>query len=151
MTPTTGVSHEEQRLVLRLMVHWRALAGDRDMPVFADFDPAVVPDIWADSFLVDARTSPGLVFHALGLHHVDALGRDVSGQRVTTAGHNTLLGRALSYADKVLERRVPISLGGQFVDNEGRMRLYRSILLPLEHDGGLALLGAANSRIVVVD
>jgi hypothetical protein len=151
MPTDTSVSHEEQRLVLRLMVHWRGLMGSRPMPRLSDFDPSTVPDIWADSFVVDARHSPDLVFHALGPRHVEALGRDPRGQRVTTVGHNTLLGRALSYADKVVERQVPISLGGQFVDNDGRMRLYRSILLPLEHEGGLALLGAANCRIVVVD
>jgi hypothetical protein len=41
-------------------------------------------------------------------------------------------------------------MGGQFVDANGHIRLYRSILTPLAHDDGLALLGGADSRIVVL-
>jgi hypothetical protein len=151
MVTDSGVSQEEQRLVLRLLAHWRALAGDRAMPRFTDFDPKGIPDIWDEAFLVDARDPSDLAFHAIGACHVDALGRDVRGERVKTVGDDTLLGRAVSYAANVIERRVPITLGGQFVDAQGRMRLYRSILMPLDHEGGLALLGAANSRVVVVD
>jgi hypothetical protein len=149
MVNDNGVSREEQRLVLRLLGHWRALAGDRPMPSFEDFDPWVVPEIWEDSFLIDGRDPSNLVFHSVGAHHVEGLGRDPGGQSVATLSSDTLLGRAVSYAASVIERRVPITVGGQFVDTAGLTHLYRSILMPLAYEGGLALLGAANSRMVV--
>ncbi|HTI85993.1 MAG TPA: PAS domain-containing protein [Alphaproteobacteria bacterium] len=138
----------EQRLVMRLLVHWRELAGGHPMPDFEDFDPWDVPELWEDSFLIDARDPSALVFHSVGDNHIDALGRDPSTQLVSTVGEDTLLGRAVSYAAQVIECKQPMMLGGVLADSDGNAHLYRSILMPLAHGRGLALLGAANSRIV---
>jgi hypothetical protein len=149
MPDGSKITGAEQRLVLRLLAHWRELAGDRGMPEFEDFDPWIVPEIWEDSFLIDAHDPSALVFHSVGDNHVDALGRDPAKQLVSTVGRDTLLGRAISYAAEVIERKVPMTLGGLLADSDGNTRLYRSVLMPLAHDGGLVLLGAVNSRIVV--
>jgi hypothetical protein len=138
----------EQRLVLRLLAHWRELAGDRPMPDFEDFDPWDVPEMWEDSFLIDARDPSALVFHSVGGNHIDVLGRDPSAQLVSMVDEDTLLGRAVSYAAEVIECKGPMTLGGLMADSDGNTRLYRSVLMPLAHGRGMALLGAANSRIV---
>ena len=64
---------------------------------------------------------------------------------------DTLLGQATLYWRKVVEKRVPISIGGEFRHRDGRLILYRSIILPLSADERQIdhLLGAANYRAVV--
>lgn len=141
---------EEQRLVYRVLGHWRRLAGHRAMPRLEEFDPWAIPEMWDDCFVIDASDPSDLAFHSVGASHIAVLGRNPSGQRLSSVGPNTLLAHAVAYAGKVVERRVPISLGGQFIDGGRRMVLYRSILMPLAGDRGLALLGAANCRAVVL-
>jgi hypothetical protein len=65
---------------------------------------------------------------------------------------NALLHHAAGFADRTLEKAVPVSLGGEAVLTEGKV-LFRSILLPLSNDGATIdhLLGAANGRPVGAD
>jgi len=35
----------ERRLVLRLLTHWRDLAGEREYPSFSGLDPTAIPEI----------------------------------------------------------------------------------------------------------
>jgi hypothetical protein len=153
-TNRTEVSEElpqglERRLVLRLLAHWRTLCEERKYPSFADLDPDEIPDIWPFSFvleILDDREEP--VFRAVGdelAAYTDFLLTD---RRVSEAPDHTLPGVAISYVDEMLEKRVPISRGGEFLKADGTKVLYRSILLPMSDDGETisGVLGAANCR-----
>jgi hypothetical protein len=140
----------ERRLVLRLLCHWRDLAADREMPRVSDVDGAAIPDLWPYCFMLDVRGAEP-VFTFVGEYHVSSIGRDATGQPLSSVPAETLLNQGLSYYPRVLARAIPITLGGQFVDGDSRSILYRSIIMPLgEGDGRVsALIGGANCREVV--
>jgi hypothetical protein len=142
----------ERRLVLRLLGHWRDLADDRAMPRVSDVDGAAIPELWPYCFMLDVRGAEP-VFTYVGEFHVASVGRDPTGQPLSSVPPETLLSQGLSYYPRVLARAIPITLGGQFVNREGRTVLYRSIIMPLgEGEGPVpSLLGGANCREVAAD
>lgn len=140
---------QEQRLVLRLLGHWRELTGDRSMPTVADV-AASASDIRDDCFVLESEAGE-LVFRFVGERQKVLLDGDPSGLRLSAIDRETLLGRAVSYCAQVIERGAPVSVGGQFVDKGGHTVLYRSILLPLGENGITAFLGCVNSRVVVLE
>ena len=143
---------EERRLVLRLMAYWDDLRNDRDFPSYAELDPATIGDDWSHCFTL--RVTQPLTaspFYHLGEIYSSGL---PSGS-VATLGdcpQGTLLDASLHYLDRVLQKRVPISLGGHAHLGEDSI-LYRSILLPLSNDGHTidSILGGANFRVVTTD
>jgi hypothetical protein len=151
MTDTTVPSPQEQRLVLRLLNYWRELAASRDMPTVYDISSFTVGDIREDCFILEFTEERELVFRFVGERQKAILGVDPTGLPLSAIDDETLLGRAVSYRSQVLDRRAPVSVGGQFTDKEGRTVLYRSILLPLGENAITALLGCVNSRVVVLE
>lgn len=144
----------ERRLVLRLLGHWRILCGDRRFPSFADLDPAEIPDVWRNSFVLELSEDKATpVFRAMGDDLIVKSGMSLIGQPVANAPEGTLPAVAIAYIDEVLAKAVPVSRGGEFVRADGTKVLYRSILLPMSDDGETicGILGAANSRDVVVE
>lgn len=140
---------QEQRLVLRLLDRWRNLAGERPMPTVADV-ARLADDIRDDCFVLEDDAGE-FVFRFVGERQRALLESDPSGLRLSAIAGETLLGRAIAYRAQVIERAVPVSVGGQFVDKDGRTILFRSILLPLGENGISALLGCVNYRVVVLD
>jgi hypothetical protein len=151
MTDTIAPRALEQRLVLRVLSYWRELAGTRPMPTVYDVGNPTVGDIREDCFVLEFVESGELVFRSVGARQQAVLGSDPAGLPVSALDEETLLGRAVSYHGHVLERKAPISVGGQFIDVDGRTILYRSILLPLGKNAVTALLGCVNSRVVVLE
>lgn len=124
------------------------------MPARGAFDPEAIPELWPWCFLIDVEARAQGRIVAAGSGHHDFHGRNPEGMSLTELPEATLLGQAVAFAGDVLERKVPASYGGNFIDIHGRDLLYRSILLPLgedrpEHEGGriVALLGGANCRV----
>ena len=150
---TETINPRERRLVLRLLSYWRELAGERDMPQPSDIDGGRIPDMWGHCFLLEVRGSGEPAFGYIGEQLAAQLDKDLTGQAVSSAGSDTLLGQGASYHRQVLARGIPITLGGQFVNRERRAVLYRSILLPLgEGEGRItALFGGANCRELVAE
>lgn len=147
---TDVANPKERRLVLRLLDYWRDLAGDRDMPAPKDVDGTAISDMWGHCFVIAVEDGEPTFTH-IGDWHREFHGVDMACAPVRTVESDTLIGRATSYLDEVLTRRIPASYGGEFVDVRGRSVLYRSILLPLSSDGSRveAVLGGANCRITV--
>ena len=97
-----------------------------------------------------ADTAPRSTFEYVGSNvlELSALPADWVSQAARAledSPQNGLLGRAVSYADQVLDKSVPISRGDSFVDGEILVK-YRSILLPMSSDGQRVdrLFGAVN-------
>lgn len=141
---------EERRLVLRLMAYWDDLRGDRAYPAVGDLDPGTIGDDW-DACFVMALKDP---VDASVFRHVGAslTSRPVPGDGSATlrgCPEATLLHHAVRNVPRMLEKGVPVSVGGEAAV-DGAAVLYRSILLPLSDDGERIdhILGAANSRRV---
>ncbi len=71
---------------------------------------------------------------------------------VSRAPRDTVVAKSVEYFREVLEKRVPITRGGEFLKPGGVRVLYRSIILPMSDDGETVsgLLGAANCREEIV-
>ena len=144
---------EERRLVLRLMAYWDDLRGERAYPRADEIDPAAIGDDWPFCcVLALAEPLQCSTFEYVGLELLGA-GRPAAGElRLEVVPEDALLRPALGYLSRVLERRVPMSLGGEARLTEGPA-LFRSILLPLSDDGHAIdrVLGAANARLVAAE
>jgi hypothetical protein len=142
---------EERRLVLRLMAYWDDLRDEKDYPAYGDLKRETIGDDWSHCYVLRVGATP----NASTFEHVGELFRpdlpEAGVTQVSECPHGTLLHAATHYIDRVLTKRVPISLGGQ-ANLGAESVLYRSILLPLSSDGHEIdyLLGAANYREVAM-
>lgn len=141
----------ERRLVLRLLLYWRKICGERDYPSFQDVDPSAIPSIWPNAFVLEvAWPSEESVYRIAGPDYAADCDQPLVGMKISQAPENSLVGKSVTYIDEVLEKGVPITRGGEFFRDNGVKVLYRSILLPMSDDGETisGLLGAANCREV---
>ncbi len=149
MSDTPNLS--ERRLVLQLLEYWRDLCGERDFPTHEDLDQAAISHMWGDCFVLkldEAGNAP--VFTYIGDNHNGANGEDLTGRTVSEmASGNLLLANSTNYFEEVVAKKIPITYGGEFVDEDGADILFRSILLPLSGDGKTLdhLFGGANFKI----
>jgi hypothetical protein len=141
---------EERRLVLRLMAYWDDLRGERDYPRADEVDPAAIGDDWAACLLLrlDGPADRAAFVHVGAALHP---GVETTGLRLGELPADALLTHAAGFLDRVLDKQVPVSLGGEAETPSGT-QLFRSILLPLSDDGRTIdhVLGAANGRPVAV-
>jgi hypothetical protein len=140
---------EERRLVLRLMAYWDDLRDERDFPTYSDIDPSAIGDDWAHCYTIRVANPP---IASQFVHLGEIYRRGLPDDGVATLGdcpQGTLLHAATHYIDRVLQKKVPVSLGGHAHLGPDTV-LYRSILLPLSSDDGTIdhLLGGANFRVV---
>lgn len=143
---------EERRLVLRLMAYWDDLRDGRDFPKYSEIDPNTIGDDWAHCHTLALHEPPAssTFIHVGEIYRPDL----PEGGAATLADcpQGTLLHAATHYIDRVLEKKVPVSLGGHARLGADSV-LYRSILLPLSDDDSTInfLLGAVNFRVVATN
>ncbi len=138
----------ESRLVPRLLAQWQSLALAKNLPKLTDIEPRSFGDMWQHCYLLDVAggcRDPRLIEIGAGLARDS--GGVQPGQPVSRMPRDCLIGHAARYWNLVVERKIPVAMGGEFIDHFGRSTLYRSIILPL---GGAAdyvdyLLGAADA------
>jgi hypothetical protein len=108
--------------------------------------PSVMGDDWPFCFVLDLESDGGPQFIQVG-DALEAGAWSPPVRKLSECPDGTLLRMASEFFPRVIDRRVPISIGasGQHL---GRTILLRAILLPLSHDSEHidALLGAANFR-----
>lgn len=143
------VKYDERRLVMRMLARWTDIKGDRPMPALSDIDPQAIGEDWRCCAIV----AVGAERASSRLSHVGAdlapEGDPAAGKEVREIAFNTLLGAAAANLDWVLDRKAPLSLGGEMITPQGPF-LYRYILLPLSEDGARPdhILIVANGRAV---
>lgn len=143
------VKYDERRLVMRMLARWTDIKGDRALPALSDFDPQAIGEDWRCCAVVAIGADRG----SSRLSHVGAdlalEGDPANGKEIREIPANTLLGAAAANLDWVLDRKVPLSLGGEMITPNGPF-LYRYILLPLSADGARPdhVLIVANGRAV---
>jgi len=143
---------QERRLVLRLMAYWDDLRGERGYPPAREIEPATVGDDWAHCVVIEVgQPLAASTFVHIG-QALDPQLPEGGERKLESLPADSLLYHATAYLERVLEKRVPMSLGGK-ATVAGNSVLYRSILLPLSNDGRKIdhVLGAANCRVVADD
>jgi len=141
----------ERRMVLRLLRHWRDISNGREMPAVGALKGDAIPDMWPCCYVLDLGGGKAPCLENVGTSFAEEQTTALNGHPVSEIPADTLLAHATHYWRKVVEKRVPISIGGEFHHRDGRVILYRSIILPLSTDERQIdhLLGAANYRLVV--
>jgi hypothetical protein len=142
------VSEIERRLVLRVLNRWEERRGARAFLPQREADPSLFGEDWPSCLLLDLARPGDPGFRYIGA----ALRRGHGGadwHSVSQCPEGTLLRHMTEFYPQVLDRRIPVSVGGAGRHQE-RDILFRAILLPLSEDGGRIdfLLGAANCRAV---
>ena len=137
----------ERRLVLRVLNHWHELRGARSFAARREIDPAVLGDDrrYCCVLELDGDSDPTFAYigAAFETAHVPSEVR-----RASNCRPGSFLRLATDFFPRVLEKRIPVSIGGE-ATSDGRPILFRAILLPLSNDGIRidSLLGAANCRL----
>jgi hypothetical protein len=137
----------DRRLVMRVLNHWRELAGGRGLPRRSQIDPQHFGQDWASCLLIDVDPEP----RQSRLAFVGELLRDPTWptfdrQCIAECLDHTLLYSVTAHLDRVIAEREPVAEG--VATHVGAPVLYRSILLPLSEDGQRVdgVLGAVNCR-----
>jgi hypothetical protein len=145
MTDASG----EKRLVFRVLAHWRELRAERPMPAPREMTAADLGADEAFSFALSIPTEGGAPrFTHIGAVFGETVD-DLLGRALADCPPETVLAAATSCMGELLDRRVPICIGG-LARHMGRPVLFRSILLPLSSDEQRidAVVGAANFRMI---
>jgi hypothetical protein len=138
----------EKRLTMRALGHWRDAQGERPFPRLADIDAVRLGDDWHYCLLLRLATPiERSRFLHVGRQLCVPTGSPFDGRSLEQCPQQTVLAQATSYVSAVINKRVPVSIGGTTL-HEGMQVLYRSILTPLSDDGTTidAIFGAANYR-----
>jgi len=138
---------EERRLVLRLMAYWDDLRNEREFPAVEEIDPETIGDDWPHCFILRlAEPTSAARLQAVG---DDLLNGHIlePGTQIADCPADTLLYQALKPLNRMLDKGIPMSIGGE-AEIGGTPTLYRSILLPLSNDEATIdhVLGAANGK-----
>lgn len=145
MNQTTG--QDERRLVRKLLTYWLQISGDRAFPTLSDIDPDQIADIWDSCFLLDTSQNRDFpYFQYLGPSLAKYSGVLLSGK---TDWAMTLLDKAVQNFKEAVEKKVPVLVEDNLVRYDGRLILFRAVMLPLSDDGETInyIVGAANGRV----
>ncbi len=125
----------ERRLNMRLMAFWWDRRAARRFPSVEDFEPAELSDVWRHCFTLHRRDpSERSEFRYVGdtIAAISCLtDTEITVDQVT---RNSLLDHATRNFEEVLSQRVPVIHSGEFINEEGKQVMFRSILLPLSKD-----------------
>ncbi len=140
----------ERRLVHRVLHHWRGAEEERGIPSLKSFLARDLGDMRPALFVLkvaDDLEEPEVAH--IGQSFLDEVSNDLVGKPISAVPDGTLLKQALAFYSRVVAKKVPITLGDEFVNARGQTILYRSIILPLSEDGEEInfLLCAANCKV----
>lgn len=141
----------ERRLTILLMGYWQETRGDRRCPLVHAFKRAIPTDILADCFVFLPAETPGDGrLHDIGAALARNSGIAAASLVLSEVPHDTLIGTAAKWLDRVLEQASPVVDEGEYRDQEGNRSHYRATLLPLEDKKGeiIQVLGGARRKAV---
>ena len=140
----------ERRMVHHLLERWRNAREDDELPPLDDVMAQDLGDMVLNIYVLQVSGGPEEPeFERIGEALAGDLPDDLVGKPASAAPDGTLVKEALSYYARVVAKKVPITIGGDFVDGKDQTILYRSIITPLGDGGGNVgfLLGAANCKV----
>jgi hypothetical protein len=140
----------DRRLIMRAVDRWEAVRGGHAYPRMADFGIETMPDMAAQSFVIDVNMKN---VHMSQLRFVGDMlqqdcSRDLIGKPVTGVPRGSLVSRLTDHYMQILANRAPMSFEAEYNDADGRVTKYRGIMLPLSDTGGDIdhILGVINCR-----
>lgn len=140
----------ERRMVHRLLMHWRSAQEDDGIPDYRDVLSRDLGDIHPCIYMLEIDDDNSEPFiERVGLAFADEGALPLIGHAISEIPDNTLLGQAVKYFNRVQDKQIPITLGGEFEHANGDVILYRSIIMPAQDGYGedRYLIGAANCKV----
>jgi hypothetical protein len=145
--------YDEQRLVSRVLHHWRKMAIGRNLPSKDHIDPWLIGDDWSHCMLltldVELRKS---IFLAVGDNLLPAGTPSLNFKPISECPNGTILAAMLGELERSVSSVRPISITG------GTLHLavpvmFRAVLLPLSDYGSQidSIFGVANFRPMAAD
>jgi len=139
----------EKRLVLRLLEAWRQARIDDLAPKAGSLGPADTGEDMPHVFTIELSDSApprfGFIGDAVRPRRFAADDKPL----VEDCPHDCVLGHVSRYWKEIIERGVPVTRGGNGI-NDGKPVLYRGLMAPLVDEDGVicTIIGAANWRSV---
>ncbi len=140
----------ERRMVHRLLQHWRDAQDEDAIPTLDDLtERDLDEDILDHLFLLEVPEEGDAIILEIGSALARELGDTMADKPVSAIPDGTLLKQGLSFHARVIHKTVPITLGGEFTNRDGKEVLYRSIIVPLSDDREDIdhLFGAVNGKV----
>jgi hypothetical protein len=135
-------------ILIRMLAHWRALAGARAFPGLRDLDPVAIPWALGRLSLIDIvgdLPEPRFRYALCGDRHVAHFGNDLTGTWLDDNPNPEVRARAAAAYVETLRRRAPV-LSRRDIVKGPRMLRYQALILPLG-----ATDGRIERLIVVID
>lgn len=133
---------EDKRLTTRLLNYWDKLRENLPLPPWQKFNVGALEDIWGqccvwrvDIASVDRRIN-NYTYEYVGRNAKEALGMDLTGLMFVSHFQKFPGARVMERIDDAVERSVPISDEGIFVNQQNKVVKYRSCLLPFGTEKG---------------
>ncbi|MBK8174523.1 MAG: hypothetical protein IPK66_04320 [Rhodospirillales bacterium] len=126
----------ERRLIFQLLRCWRGARGELPFPTLKSVYEALDGAQIESSFVVLLSGSDGEpLFGRIGSALACDAGADLSGRPISRAPENSRLARALKDYERAVRHGVPVCVGDEFIDRQGRSVQCRSIVMPISEDG----------------
>ncbi len=132
MTMVETSSGIERRMVVQKLDAWREARGDDGpLPTKAALEQEFVA-VAPSSFVLEiSEENVEPTFVSVGATITELQGANMVGKPASTAEPESFIGRALQSLPIVLNKKVPATASGDFVQASGQKIIYRSILMPL--------------------
>jgi hypothetical protein len=131
-------SADERRATGAVLAYWETIRGARLCPTIDDIDPADLPGIWPNIFVLDLR-------EVRGETDTVSSGTAVKKPYVGTGPIDEQLGeslppaireRILQFVEAVAEVVQPLADSSSYTNSEGETVLYLSAIMPLGDENG---------------
>ncbi|MDR7102281.1 hypothetical protein [Croceicoccus sp. BE223] len=135
--PPPAIGRDERRMQVRAYNLWADLLADRCFPDIRAFDPSRAGDFGDHAVLLNfaAGIDDPVVLH-LGARLADECG--IAGHgfvgQLSDVPAGSLISRITEHYVQILARQSPIGFEAEFVNRQGKLIVYRGILLPFSSD-----------------
>ncbi len=148
--PPLAIGQDERRMQMRAYNHWASLLLDRPLPLIDDLATGSLPDFDSHSVLLDFSKgvdNPAIRYLGTGL--AEECGATTTTIRfLSDVPSRSLLSRITDHYLQIRATQAPTGFEAEFVNQQGRTILYRSILLPFssgpDSDGIDLIYGVIN-------
>ena len=118
-----------------LYSYWASKCGNRAMPSRADINPAEIPSLLPDVFIMEIHDPLRFRFRLVGTMICQRWNQNHTGKWLDELNFDVDPGTVLEQYATVALTGVPRSDLKEFVDHNSRYLHYRRLLLPLSEDG----------------
>ncbi len=132
MTMVETTSGIERRMVVQKLDAWREARGiNGPLPMKTALEQEFV-EVAPSSFVLEiSEENAEPIFASIGATITELQGANMVGKPASAAEPQSFIGLALQSLPIVLNKKVPATASGDFVQASGEKIIYRSILMPL--------------------